>query len=203
MKTNIDSRRAFTFVEAVIVTLIACVIMIAIQALFSHAIRSTVKGTDNLDSIRAASRLFSTLRADLIQLKSFSTNGAVSTIELSENEIPATATFSSILQISTSIATITYSLVGTPGRQSVERAVQKISSPVEKKKFGVPRMRSFEIMYVRIKNQIGSTPKETGQLLVNIVIQSENKNLPSKIVKLSSIFFPERLTESDWNYLDL
>jgi prepilin-type N-terminal cleavage/methylation domain-containing protein len=46
-------KKGFTLVEAMIVTIIACSLMIAIHAFFSHAVRSTMKGQDNLDSIRA------------------------------------------------------------------------------------------------------------------------------------------------------
>ncbi|GAB4284657.1 MAG: hypothetical protein Kow0029_31290 [Candidatus Rifleibacteriota bacterium] len=193
----------FTLVEALIVTVIACSLMIAIQAFFSHAVRVTLKGQDNLDSIRAASQLFSSLRKDMLQFVSLSTGGAKTTINPGDEDIPATATFSKILALKCADETITYSLVDSGGKNFVERVSQSPSSPVPKRKhFGVPRMKDFGVLYVKIPNKINSIVKNVGQVLVKITLDSEDERFPSKEINLSSLFFSERLADSDWNYLD-
>jgi len=193
----------FTFAEALIVTVIACALMIVIQSLFSHAVRVTMKGQDNLDSIRAASQLFSSLRRDMLQFVSLSTGGAKTVIEAGETEIPATATYSKILSLKKANERITYNLVETAGKHYVERVLQPPSSPAPQRRlFGVPRMKDFGVLYIRTPNVINSLAKNVGQLLVKITVDSEDARFPSKEVKLSSLFFSDRLADSDWNYLD-
>ncbi len=197
-------RRAFTFVEALIVTVIACSLMIVIQAFFSHAVRSTIKGQDNLDSIRAASRIFSSLRRDMLQFQTISTDGAVSTIDTTTNTIDSTATYSSILSINRADEVITYSFVGSSGRNSVERVTQNLTTgATQRKLFGVPRMKEFKVIYLRVPNQINSLTQNVGQILVKLSIDSEDSRFATSEVNLSSMFFSERLAENDWNYLNL
>ena len=193
----------FTFAEALIVTVIACTLMIVIQSLFSHAVRVTMKGQDNLDSIRAASQLFSSLRRDMLQFVSLSTGGAKTVIEAGETEIPATATYSKILSLKKANERITYNLVENAGKNYVERVLQTPASPAPQRRlFGVPRMKDFGVLYIRTPNVINSLAKNVGQLLVRITVDSEDARFPSKEVKLSSLFFSDRLADSDWNYLD-
>lgn len=194
--------RGFTFTEALVVTVIACSLMIVIQTFFSHVVRTTMKGQDNLDSIRAASQVFSSLRRDMLQFVSLSTQGARTTIALGDSEIPATATFSSILTLKRPDEVITYSLVGSGGKNYVERVVQSAASPTpQKKRFGVPRMKYFGVVYVKIPNQVNSMMRNVGQLLVKLTVDSEDARFASKEINLSSVFFSERLSDSDWNYL--
>lgn len=196
-------RSGFTLVEALMVTVIACSLMLVIQSFFSNVVRVTMKGQDNLDSIRAASQLFSSLRKDMLQFVSLSTGGAKSTINIGEDEIPATATFSSILSLRGANDVITYSLVDSGAKSFVERVWQSPSLPAPQKKlFGVPRMKNFGVMYIRTPNKINSLTRSVGQLLVQVTVDSEDARFPSAEVKLSSVFFSERLADSDWNYLD-
>jgi len=196
-------KNGFTFVEAIIVTLIACGLMIVIQSVFSHTVKMTMKSQDNLDSIRAASQIFSSLRRDMLQFVSLSTGGAKTTVALGETEIPATATYSQILVLRRPAERITYSLVDSGGKHYVERVLQSPSLPgPQRRLFGVPRMKDFGVVYVITPNQINSLVKNVGQLVVKIAIDSEDARFPSKEVKLSSTFFSDRLADSDWNYLD-
>lgn len=196
-------KKGFTFVEALIVTVIACGLMIVVQSIFSHTVRMTMKSQDNLDSIRAASQIFSSLRRDMLQFVSLSTAGARTTVPLGEVEVPDTATYSEILVLRRPTERITYSLVDTGGKKYVERVLQSASLPAPQRKlFGVPRMKDFGVVYVIMPNQINSLVKNVGQLVVKIAIDSEDARFPSKEVKLTSTFFSDRLADSDWNYLD-
>ncbi len=200
---NLKRQRGFTFVEAMIVTVIACSLMIVIQSLFSHTVKVTMKGQDNLDSIRAASQLFSSLRRDMLQFVSLSTGGARATIALDSFEIPDTATFSTILTLKKQTDRITYTLVENSGKNYVERVLQTPSNPAPQRKlFGVPRMKDFGVLYLISPNKVNSLVKNVGQLLVKVTVDSEDARFPSKEVKLTSMFFSDRLADSDWNYLD-
>ena len=201
--SNKNRQRGFTFVEAMIVTVIACSLMIVIQSLFSHTVKVTMKGQDNLDSIRAASQLFSSLRRDMLQFVSLSTGGARATIALGNSEIPDTATFSTILTLKKQTDRITYTLVENGGKNYIERVLQTPSNPAPQRKlFGVPRMKDFGVIYLLSPNKINSLVKNVGQLLVKVTVDSEDTRFPSKEVKLTSVFFSDRLADSDWNYLD-
>lgn len=201
--SNPKQQRGFTFVEAMIVTVIACGLMIVIQSLFSHTVKVTMKGQDNLDSIRAASQLFSSLRRDMLQFVSLSTGGARATIALGSSEIPDTATFSTILTLKKQTDRITYTLVENGGKNYIERVLQTSSNPAPQRKlFGVPRMKDFGVLYVLSPNKVNSLVKNVGQLLVKVTVDSEDARFPSKEVKLTSMFFSDRLADSDWNYLD-
>ena len=56
----------FTMVEALVITVVGSILLLTIQTLFSRSVKSTLKGQDNLETIRAASQLFSELRKDLL-----------------------------------------------------------------------------------------------------------------------------------------
>jgi type II secretory pathway pseudopilin PulG len=204
-RNRISSRPyGFTFVEAIIVTLIACSLMIIIQTFFSHAVRSTIKGQDNLDSIRAASQIFSSLRQDMLQFQSVSTDGAIAEIALGETDIPSTATYSSMLTLNRPDEIITYSLVDNGGKSFIERVSQNLTTGTNKKKlFGVPRMKDFKVLYLRMPNKVNSLVKNVGQIIVEVKIDSEDSRFASKELDLGSLMFSERLNETDWNYMSL
>lgn len=203
MQQKKQTKIGFTLVEAMIVTVIACSLMIVIQTFFSHTIRVTLKGQDNLDSIRAASQLFSSLRRDMLQFVSLSTGGANTSIPMGDEQIPATATYSSILTLKKENEKVTYSLVNDGGKSYVERVAQSPAFPAPQRRlFGVPRMKDFGILYVRVPNKINSLIKNVGQLLVKVTVDSEDPRFPTAEINLSSIFFSDRLTDSDWNYLN-
>jgi competence protein ComGC len=195
-------KKGFTLVEAMIVTIIACSLMIAIHAFFSHAVRSTMKGQDNLDSIRAASKIFSSLRKDLLQFNTLNTGGAITTVALGNQDLPGTATYSSMIELKRPKEIITYSLIDNSGKKYVERLVQDLTTGNNSQKlFGVPRMKEFKVIYIITPNKINSVTRSVGQIMVNLVIDSDDKRFASKEINLTSIFFSEKLTESDWNFL--
>jgi type II secretory pathway pseudopilin PulG len=198
---NSSPRKAFTLVEAMMVTVIAVFVMMSMQGLFSHAVRSSLKGQDNLETMRAASRIFSELRKDLLEFKSLAT--AVDSVEIPVDKwsIGDDIEFSTILQIERKNEVIVYSLCEENGRKYVERASQEPGSPVKRVSFGVPRMKSFEVVYLKIENNSLAGTEKSGQIVVNLVIQSDDPRFPTQKLSVSSSYFPEKLQETDWNYL--
>lgn len=194
-------RKGFTLVEAVVTAVIASLIMLVVQSLFSHSVRSALKGEDSLDSIRAASRLFAKLQEDLMQLTEVDTFSAECTIPTNGVEIPSGTLYANGLKVTTRSAIITYSVVTTTKGKYVERQ-EKQGANVKKMKFGVPRIQEFEVLLVKIKNEVQNIPTINGQILVNLIIGSKNKNFPSSVIALSALFFPDRLTVTDWNSIN-
>jgi hypothetical protein len=97
---------------------------------------------------------------------------------------------------------ITYSLIDNSGKKYVERLVQDLTTGNNSQKlFGVPRMKEFKVIYIITPNKINSVTRSVGQIMVNLVIDSDDKRFASKEINLTSIFFSEKLTESDWNFL--
>jgi len=192
--------KGFTLVESVIVALVVSLIMYTIQALFTHSVKSALKGEDSLDSIRAASKLFSSLQTDFMQITNVSTQGAICSIPIGSHAIPTTATYSSILEIGNRVATVTYDIVTDSSGKHIER-VEQSGGGSKTRNFGIPRIKKFEVLIVQVKNKLGGADKINSQVLVNVVVKSQNKNFPSSEIKLSSFFFPDRLTTTDWNYI--
>ncbi len=194
-------RRGFTFVEAIMVTVIAVVVMLAVQNIFSHAVKSSLKGQDNLDSIRAASRILSELRKDLLEFKTIATEVGTVEIPVGVDAIGAGVIYSSILFIEKKEETVTYSINEVGDKMFVEKVTQRIGASPKKESFGVPRMKAFEVVYVKIENSSPAGSEFNGQLIVKLVVQSDDPRFPSKKIAVSSAFFPEKLQDSDWNYL--
>jgi type II secretory pathway component PulJ len=88
-----------TLVETMIVTIIAGSLMMVIHTFFSHVVRSSMKGQDNLDLIRTASQIFSSLRRDLLQFNTLNTAGAITTLALGNENLPGTATNRPLLNL--------------------------------------------------------------------------------------------------------
>lgn len=190
----------FTFVESIIVAFIACSMMIIIQAFFSHGVRSTIKGSDTIESIRAASVLFTQMRKDLMACSFIETSGAITYMDVSATQLPDTATFSEQITFSTHVATITYFLTNDEtGKKYVERRKLDISGTLERKKFGVPRMKNFETLKLIKQNKIAGAHWNPSQIIINVVVDSEDPRMPTKEIKLNSVFVSYQLAASNWN----
>ncbi|HAE37241.1 MAG TPA: hypothetical protein DCG57_01230 [Candidatus Riflebacteria bacterium] len=196
-------KSAFTLIEAIIAALVSCTVMLAVHLMFSHTVRVAIKGQDNLDSIRAASQIFSSLRNDLRDFVSLSPAGAKITLGFGESEVPENAEYSKVLKIKKQVDRITYRLIESGGKQYVERNVDgSAGSPEQRRLFGVPRMKDFGVLYVKSQNRFDALPKNVGQLLVRVTVDSEDQRFASKEVRITSVFFSDRLADDDWNHLD-
>lgn len=200
MNDRTPQRAGFTFVEALVVTLLASLIMMAFQGFYTQMVRSSLKGDDSLDSFRAAHRLFLAIQKDLESFNDISTT-AVTTVPAGSNLLPATTVFASSLIINGKNNKIAYNLTGTPGKQTVERVETSTqNNSTQKKLFGVSRIRGFEVAYIKKNELVGNSPKVFAQVLISVVVQSENAMFPTEEVKMTTTFFPEHLSASDWNY---
>ena len=182
--------------------LVTAILIIFMQSLFSHTVRSTMRGQDNFDSFRAASRLFTSLRTDLMGAISYQTSEET-LIPMSQNFVDAATPLSDMLQISYPTATITYSLVDISGDRHVQRIIQMADGTTEQRDFGVPRMQAFEVLKIKSENLISAQNVVKEQLLINVSVQSEDPRFPTARIDFSSLFFPERRENEwvDWNFI--
>ncbi len=194
-------RAAFTFVEAIIAVLVSCAVMLAVHLIFSHTVRVTMKVQDNLESTRAVSQIFSSLRNDLRDFVSLSPGGAKISLGFGEVEVPETAEFSQTLKIRKQTERIIYRLIESGGKRYVERSVD--GQDGQRRLFGVPRMKDFGVLYVKSQNRFDALLKNVGQLIVRVTVDSEDQRFASKEVRITSVFFSDRLADDDWNHLDL
>lgn len=195
------NRPGFTLVEMSIVAGLSILLLLFVHQFFSSGVKTTLKGQDTLESIRAASLLFAQIRKDLLACQSVQTGTASVTMGVSALDLPASVPFSNTLTFCTRNATTTYSLVATPRGKYILRTFIPTGGTVETKTFGVPRMERFEVLQVWKHHQILTNCIKPAQILVQIVIDSNDPRTPTKEIRLSSVFISQQLTTSDWNYI--
>lgn len=201
---SLNNNSGFTFVEILVVVIIASLLILFMQQLFSHTVKSTMRGQDSFDSYRAATRLFSALRDDLMASTGYQTGENI-TWGLATTELPAGTAFSNIIEISHETATITYSLVDVSGARHIERVKQEIGGSTENRSFGIPRIQAFEVLRIDAENRLAGHTTSAEQLLINVSVQSADPRFPSARIDFSSLFFPERRAHEwiDWNFVNL
>mgnify|MGYP001575093991 FL=1 len=196
-------KRGFTLVEILVVLAISLMLLSAMQMLFSQGVRSTVKGQDTIDSIRAAGLLFSQLRKDLLACKFIDTGTASVTVMVGA-ALPSPLVYASQIIFSTRTATTTYRMVVSGGKGYVEREVKAPGKAPEVKPFAVPRMQKFQAVQIWTNHKTHSASLSkivSNQILIRIEIDSMDPRFPSKTVHLDSFFTSNQKTSSDWwNY---
>lgn len=186
--------------EAIVVVLLGAMMFLVVQTFFSHGVRTTTKGTDALESIRAASNLLSSVRADLGTCSGIDTYGAVKILGLADTTLDGSETFAETITFSQDNATVTYSLATLAGGgKEVCRKEETLTDPPTIKKFGVPRMAAFEVLSLKKRNKIGSVQFELPYILVRIRVKSNDPRFPTTEVALSSVLASSQLSASNWN----
>lgn len=192
----------FTLTEILIVSLISTVVVFSVHTMFSHIMLATMKAQDNLDSSRAVTLIFSSLREDLRDFVSISPGPAKISIEPGESADFENASYSKVLKIKKTFEQISYEFVKSGSKNYVERKISDSKSVLDRRLFGVPRMKDFGVLYVKTVNNVDGLEKKTGQLLVKVVVDSEDRRFATKEFNISSVFFSDRLADDDWNHLD-
>lgn len=204
MNMGRKKKRGFTLIEAMVVAAIGAVILGTMYKTFSSGVRSSMKGTDQLESIRAASTLFAELRKDLLACQSVDADGAVVVMPVGMNTLPSPLVFKSKVTFLQRNATTTYVLQMNPdGRGSINRQVFENGTLKSTRQFAVPRMKNFEAVQIFKQQQIagGGEVFQQGQLLIRIAVDSGDKRFPSGIIHLSSFFITSQLSATTWwNY---
>lgn len=190
-------------IEILVVLVISTMVLFSMQAVFRSGVRSTVKGQDTLESIRAASVLFAQLRKDLLACKNINTGAASLTLGIGVG-LPVTLPVSDTIVFSHRNATMTYRFTLVDGRGFVQREEVRPSLAPEVRSYAVPRMKKFEALQLWKKHKAvvsSLSHMVSNQVLIRIEIDSQDPRFPSKSVHLSSFFTSNQKTSSDWwNY---
>lgn len=192
----------FTIVEITVVVAISSILLLAITSFFSQTVKTTMKGRDNLDTAKSVSLLLRSIKTDMRSLSSIQTNGTVIKIKNSE-DISSLLPYSDMLVIGRRLATITYSLSGMSPNKYVERMLQTKNGVTKKSKFCISRIKTFNVAYMQVENKVGSDRFWSGMVMLKIRANSDDKKFPSKSTEIITAFFPEKIMQSDWNYLDI
>ena len=196
--------RGFTLIEAMVAVTIGAMVLSTMYMFFSSGVRSSLKGSDQLESIRAASTLFAELRKDLLACQSVDADGAAVVMPVGTNDLPDPLTFRNKVSFVQRNATTTYQLQMNPdGRGAIVRTFSESGVIRNTRHFAVPRMKNFEAVQIFKNQQIspGGEIFRQGQLLVRIAVDSGDKRFPSGVVHLSSFFITSQLSATTWwNY---
>lgn len=201
-KKDIPGRNGFTLVEMIVVSLISLTVVFAVHTMFTQIMWATMKGQDNLDSSRAVSQIFSRLRLDLRDFISLSPGSAKISLAPGESQDFENASYSRVLKIKKQFEQITYKFAESGEKNFVERIVSNSNGVSERQLFGVPRMKDFGILYVKTQNRVDALVKNVGQLVVRVIVDSEDQRFATREFKISSVFFSDRLADDDWNHLE-
>jgi len=199
---NFESERGFTLVEALVAVLVASMVILAVQTFFSHGVKTSIKGQDNLETIRAAAQIFHELRKDMLSCNKITVDDDAScTLNVGATSIPPMSPNGTWIAFSVPGATITYSLqLRADGKAFLEREF-KAGTNVTTSEFAVPRMIAFKVQLIwKIQQIFPGGPFKQGQVLVTIELDSQDKRFPSKSLKLCSFFSTSQLSSSNWNY---
>ncbi|OQA06510.1 MAG: hypothetical protein BWY66_01823 [bacterium ADurb.Bin374] len=202
-RSLIASARGFTYVETLVVVLLCSLILGAAHMLFSQGVRSSVKGMDLLESIRAANEVFSNIRKDLRGSVQVNAASPKITIPTGAAVFPdLTSAMSDTLIFVQPVATVTYRLLSGAGGHYIERE-ENTGGAVSKRNFAVPRIKSFEAAKIGQMQRVaaGYDVFVQDQLLVRISVESSDPRFPGGKVDLSSFFVTGQLMQTAWwNY---
>lgn len=196
-KSILFHKKAFTVVEALVVSLVVGMILVFLISFFTHTVKYTEKGVDAYDSYKAANRLFFAIRDDLINSSEYylldPTSGAKAPNKLLSSPDETiqdndSAFTSSMRIIQGEIATITYEL----DVDHINR-IQEKGGNISTQEFGLPRILEFGLMKVEIPHspQYGSD-FSSSHLCARVEIDSKDIRFPSTHVTYSFVFSPHK-----------
>ncbi|MFZ5952791.1 MAG: hypothetical protein ACOYXC_18960 [Candidatus Rifleibacteriota bacterium] len=195
-----NAKKAFTLLEAVIISALTIMVFFFIQSFFSHTVKTSIKGQDNLDSIAAACKILSEMHKDLQEFEQIHMDVDQAEISTEDESIDPDTTYATILFIEKRDHGITYGLNEQGGTAMIEKS-SITRKEIRQKSIGGARIKSFDLLNVINENSSFAGMDTYGQVAINLLVQSDNPNFPSKKIEISTAFFPEMLQESDWNPL--
>ncbi|MBF0409990.1 MAG: hypothetical protein HQM10_21785 [Candidatus Riflebacteria bacterium] len=196
--------KGFTMVEALMVVLVGSFMMLTANFMLSQGVRTSLKGQDQLETIRAASSVFSQLRKDLLACDSVNTDNVHKVVTESDTLLDLAAPLPEKISFFIRNATTTYSLKIHPkGKSLVRHAYNALGVTERVDEFAIPRMKNFEaIKILKVQRVKTASPKFVqGQLFIRIAVESSDPNIGTSTIKLSSFFVTSQLSSTQWwNY---
>jgi hypothetical protein len=199
--------RGFTMVEALVMVVVGATLLIVMQTFFSRAVRTTMKGTDSLETIRAASVLMSQFGKDVAAAGLVICSGPgpgpqVLSIPIGGTFSPTAVALCNTIEMAATIGTITYSF--TPADLFVTRRVSSTTAPLQEKRFALPRLKEFGVARIQKEFSPFTTgpafPIPQGQILLRIKVSSDDPRFPAHELSVSSFFISSQMQATDWNY---
>lgn len=201
---SVARRPGFTVVETLVVVLLCGLILGSAHSIFSQGVRSSVKGMDLLESIRAANEVFSSIRKDLRAAVQVNTSCPQLLVPLGATGFPdMTPALSDTLVFLQATATTTYSLISSAGGQFIRREELTGGTVVSTRDFAVPRIRSFKTAKIGQQQRVaaGYDVFIQDQLFVEISVESNDPRFPGGKVDLSNFFVTGQMVQTAWwNY---
>ncbi len=193
----------FTFPEIVIVVCLVSMVLLTLFAFFSHGVRTTVKGKDRLDSIRAVTILLARMKEDLANCTAIQGTGPPLILYEEEDQLPDEAVFSPQLTFQTGKRRVTYRQEQAPGGGSswVERIVESPESGRQSERFGIPRIRTFELCHAVRAFRAGTVPLAADLVFLNLVLDTNDPRFPGSRLNFRHVLVPNRLPGTDWPVL--
>ncbi len=193
--------RGFTLPEVVFVVLLASLVASIISNVFFQGFRQTAKGTDRLDSIRAFSLLAEAIRKDVAN--SLKITPPPTELYPEELLIPGDVEMASSLGVDLSEGgKVEYSMVpGTASKASSIQRVQRnpLGETVSQKLFAAGRTRSFKVLHLVKRVNVGGLAQELDHVLVQIDLDSQDPRFPANTLTFFHVFVSDRLPGSSWN----
>ncbi|MBF0409804.1 MAG: prepilin-type N-terminal cleavage/methylation domain-containing protein [Candidatus Riflebacteria bacterium] len=198
-------RRGFTLVEVTMAILISGILFAVIQTLFSRTMTSTMKGQDNLDTMRAGMRFFSDFRRDLLAAVSVSIPDIASfSVSDAQNLLSAsTLPFSGEIDLINNAQKVTYRYLS--GERGIYREVSPkqgkdyVFDPAATQLYGIPRITEFTIQHFWLPQKIDGNIQWQDNILLKVILDSENPRFPTKRQVISSIFAGKSGNSDLWN----
>jgi hypothetical protein len=189
-------------VEALTITLVGALLLWSFQSFFSGGVKSTLKGQDNLETIRSASQLFMEMRKDLLACQSVTVAGTASfTMGVGDTAVPAFPADATFIAFESRNATVTYELTTRADGKKFILKTTDSGGVIKNQEFGVPRMVSFKAIHIAKWQQLFPAARYLEkQVLVEVELDSKDKRFPTKNLKLTTFFISSQMSSSNWNY---
>ncbi|RCK79019.1 MAG: hypothetical protein OZSIB_0361 [Candidatus Ozemobacter sibiricus] len=196
-----------TMVEALVMVVVGVILLMAMQTFFSNTLRTTLKGTDSLETIRAASVLLSQFGKDVAAAGAVICHGPgpgpqIERIPIGGSFSPGAISLCNTIEMAAPIGTITYSF--SPTDSYVTRRVSSATAPLQERQFALPRLKEFGVAYVQKEFSPFTTgapyPVPQSHVLLRIKLSSDDPRFPARELSLSSFFISSQMKATDWNY---
>lgn len=208
MEREKNPDRGFTFVEALVVVVVGAMLLGIMYQIFSRSTRETLKGQDDLDTIREGSQLLGELKKDLLACHDLQVQPTASfTLNPQDFQIPELPAGSDRILLFSPTATITYSLEGMAGGEHMVKRTEEVltaNGPITKSHtFGEKRVLDFRIGYVWKKQQIQPGHSVShGQAVVKLELDSKDERFPSRKLSWSTFLITPRMSSTQWKSLE-
>ena len=197
-----NQRTGFTLVELCVVMLVSAIILGVMHQLLSRGIKSSMKGQDNLETIRQAAVLMNEIKRDLLAASALEVPAAASfTLPVGAGTVPILPDNANEVCFAVKGASVTYRLSDLGSGKKMVRRTELKGTVNKERDFGVPRMIKFRVGEITKMQQVYDQGDfGVKQLLVEIELDTKDPRFPTKNVKIMSFLISSQMSAGSWNY---